>query len=97
MIKIEEFLPLGGSDPVTREQLCLRTGLRDRELRREISAARLRGVHIVSSGTSPGYYLAKDEGEKNIIEREYLSRAMECLKIYNSLKRGRQIDGQQEL
>lgn len=62
-IKIEEYIPEGKENAVTRMSLCMRTGLPDRLVRREIEAARKRGVPILSSSMTSGYWISTDTKE----------------------------------
>ena len=56
-MKIEEFLPVGNENPVTRKILVERTGCTDRDVRDMIADAFIqRRVPIVNLGK--GYYIA---------------------------------------
>ena len=61
MVHIEEFIPVGSENAVTRAQLRIKTGLKDRDLRRQISEARQRVV-ILNLSDGSGYFRpAKDD------------------------------------
>ena len=55
---IEDYIPKGYANRISRPQLQIITGLKDRVIRREIEEARDRGVFIISA--DGGYFLYKD-------------------------------------
>lgn len=78
MKKIEEYIPIGKDNAVSRQALCIRTGLADRENRNLIQEARDRGVPI-AVGADGGYYIADTAAEVKRIQRDYRSRAYKML------------------
>lgn len=77
---VETYLGLGAEAAKTRSQLSVELGISDRELRRRIAEARERGVPIVSSSRTAGYYIAATDAERRIAVGEYTARASKCLK-----------------
>lgn len=55
-MNILEYIPVGHKNPVTRESLCMSTGLSDRNIRKLISEAR-RTAPIVNVQNGNGYYI----------------------------------------
>ena len=80
---IEEYIPRGRENAVTRRELAQRTGLADRENRALIEAARLRGVQIVSSSGRPGYYIAEDDSEWLAFLWEQRRRGLAAIRMWN--------------
>lgn len=71
MILIENFIPFGNQNAVTREQLGISTGLNDRQVRKEIhEASVVRGVQIVNCGF--GYFRPDGSQADSILMHEYL-------------------------
>lgn len=60
MKNIEEFIPFGSKNSVTRGQLCSLTGMSDRKVRREISLARRR-TPILNLQDGNGYYRPRED------------------------------------
>lgn len=64
MIDILEYIPYGQTDqPMTRENLCLLTGLDDRAVREAISQAK-KDYPIINVGN--GYYIPDDPDDPNL-------------------------------
>lgn len=64
MIDILEFIPYGKTDkPITREALCILTGLDDRRVRDAISMAK-KDYPIINVGK--GYYIPDDPDDPNL-------------------------------
>ena len=59
MIFIEDFIPSGYENRVSRSELQITTGMRDRVIRKEIEDARDRGFFIISA--DGGYFQYRDE------------------------------------
>lgn len=59
-MNIVDFIPKGKENAVTREALCIYTGLDDRTVRKLIELARDGGAPILSSSHSVGYWLSDD-------------------------------------
>lgn len=70
---IENYIPQGRENKISRESLSMCTGLPDRTVRRLISDARMRGVAIVGDPTG-GYYLAETEEDVMLLLGELRSR-----------------------
>lgn len=71
----------------TRQELCIRTGLNDREVRQEIENARRDGIIILNMQDGKGYFLS-DKIE--IMQKQYKqnqSRAMSILVQQKYLRR----------
>ena len=60
-ILIEDYIPAGYDNRISRSELCNRCGLLDRDARKGIEDARARGVLIISYGG--GYFRYKDEAD----------------------------------
>lgn len=74
-MNIVNYIPIGHKNAITRGELCRRTGLGDRKIRRMIEKARQDFV-ILNLGDSKGYFLP-GIGEENLVEiykRQELSR-----------------------
>ncbi len=69
--------------PITREQLCEKTGKSDRVNRHEIHNLREKGYPIISSSRTKGYYLGNLE-EYKLLRADYLSRISSYLKVINA-------------
>lgn len=70
---IEDYIPAGRDNKISRESLVLCTGLPDRSVRKLISEARMRGVAIVGDPTG-GYYMAETEEDVMLLLGELRSR-----------------------
>ena len=70
---IENYIPVGRENKISRESLRACTGLPDRSVRRLISDARMRGVAIVGDPTG-GYYMAETEADIRLLLSELYSR-----------------------
>lgn len=99
-MNIAEYIPLG-REPVTRAELTARTGLPDRENRREIERIRPlllaeQGVWIMSKSGARGYWLTDSLAEMRQFVNEADSRIaaiMEgtaALRIYLARSEGRE-------
>ena len=67
-ILIENHIPVGRENAITRTQLCVASGLSDRKAREEIEQARRSGVIIVNAQDGAGYFRTDDLEE---IKRQY--------------------------
>ena len=86
-MKIENFIPDGKENAVSREVLATRLGLPDRTVRKLIEEARDRGELICNDGDGEGYYRSYDIGQ---IERQYRvdrARSMAVLKRLKTMRR----------
>lgn len=70
---IENYIPVGRENKISRESLRACTGLPDRSVRRLISDARMRGLPIVGDPTG-GYYMAETEEDVMLLLGELRSR-----------------------
>lgn len=55
-INVVEYIGFGTENAVTRAELCARTGLTDRQLRKAIEEARHAGEIIINKQDGKGYY-----------------------------------------
>lgn len=86
--KIKDFLLAGAENAIPRCHLRQLTGLSDRDLRRQIQAARLGGDPILSSTTTGGYYLPADNAELEHFVRSMQSRAKEIEAVAAAVEKG---------
>lgn len=63
MKSLIDYLDFGRENARSRKYLCETTGMRDRDLRREIEMLRIKGYPILSNSENGGYYLP-DKGIK---------------------------------
>lgn len=70
---IENYIPAGRDNKISRQSLSICTGLPDRTVRRLISDARMRGVAIVGDPAG-GYYMAETEDDVMLLLGELRSR-----------------------
>lgn len=69
-MNIIDYIPKGSKNAVTRQRLADLTGLKDREIRKEIARAR-REHCICNSQNGAGYYIPESVGEaKRYVEQE---------------------------
>ena len=81
---IENYIPVGRENKISRESLRACTGLPDRSVRRLISDARMRGVAIVGDPTG-GYYMAETEEDVNLLLAELGSRITKLQHCYGAV------------
>jgi hypothetical protein len=75
LMNIVDFIPYGNDSPVTRQELCDRTGMSDRAVRKAIEKASFM-FPIINLSDGKGYYIAvdyNDPGVKRYFKQE-LSR-----------------------
>lgn len=84
---IEEYIPLGRENAVTRAQLCTLTDLSDRMVRKEIELARRRGCIICNDQSGAGYFQTDDLNE---ISRQYWQNKNRAMSILAQQKYARQ-------
>ena len=70
---IENYIPVGRENKISRQSLSICTGLPDRTVRRLISDARMRGIPIVGDPAG-GYYIAETEADIKLLLGELYSR-----------------------
>jgi hypothetical protein len=88
-MRIENFIPKGKENAISRAALCISTGRCDRENRHMIQVARDRGIPIVASKAG-GYYIADNALEIKHIQNDYRHRA------YKMLETARRLNGAQD-
>ena len=96
-MSICDYIGIGAANAVSKQDLCVATGLSEREVRRRIAAERDKGVPIVSSSHSKGYYLAETQEDYNVLQREIMSRATKLMRQYRNIEKCRMLDGQVQL
>ena len=82
-MKIEDFIPEGKENAITRPELARVLGMTDRAVRKEIELARDRGALICNDGDGAGYYTARDICQ---IERQYRTDRARALAVLKRLK-----------
>ena len=83
---IENYIPQGRENKISRKSLVMCTGLPDRSVRRMISDARMRGIAIVGDPAG-GYYIAETEADINLLLGELYSRIGKLAKSYREVKK----------
>lgn len=81
---IENYIPVGRENKISRESLRACTGLPDRSVRRLISDAREHGIPIVGDPTG-GYYMAETEADIRLLRSELMSRMMKLYACYDAV------------
>lgn len=87
-MKIEDFIPCGKENAITRAALAERLCLPDRRVRKLIEEARNRGAMILNACDGSGYYISEDIGE---LTRQYRVDKSRALSVLKRLKTVRQI------
>lgn len=82
---IEDYIPSGRENKISRQSLSLCTGLPDRSVRRLISAARADG-HAIVGDPEGGYYMAETEADVSLLLAELASRMGKLAQCYNAVK-----------
>ena len=87
---VENYIPHGSTNAVSRRELCSLLGMEDRILRKNIeSAITDRGVLIVNVGA--GYFIPDDsEEDKSCMESYLRSESAKARSIFRRLKAVRQ-------
>lgn len=80
---IEQYIPFGRENAITREGLRLATGKPDRKIREEIEQARREGHIIINDQSGIGYYRTDDLDE---IGRQYRQNKRRALSILSQQK-----------
>ncbi len=83
--RIENYIPVGRENKISRQSLAMCTGLTDRVVREYISDARSRGKAIVGDPTG-GYYMAETEADVSLLLAELASRMGKLAQCYNAVK-----------
>lgn len=82
---IENYIPVGRENKISRKSLAICTGLPDRSVRRLISDARMQGIPIVGDPAG-GYYLAENEADVRLLLSELMSRMTQLRKCYVAVR-----------
>ncbi len=82
---IENYIPVGRENKISRESLRACTGLPDRSVRRLISDAREHGIPIVGDPTG-GYYMAESEADVRLLMSELNSRIGKLAKCVKAIR-----------
>lgn len=80
---IEQYIPFGRENAVTREMLRVLTGKSDRMIREEIEQARREGHIIINNQDGKGYFRTDDIDE---IGRQYQQNKRRALSILSQQK-----------
>lgn len=80
---IQDLIPFGRENAVTRQALCTRTGLSDRKVREQIEQARRDGCIIINNQDGKGYYRTDNLDE---IERQYRQNKRRALSVLSQQK-----------
>lgn len=83
---IELYLKVGRENAVTRQFLRSVTGMSDRDVRQDIEIMRQKGIPIMSSSRTAGYWLAESIDEVESLQKELLHRADELYKTAEALR-----------
>lgn len=81
---IENYIPAGRDNKISRQSLSICTGLPDRTVRRLISDARMRGIPIVGDPAG-GYYMAETEADVRLLLSELNSRITKLQHCYGAV------------
>ena len=82
---IENYIPIGRDNKISRESLRACTGLPDRSVRRLISDAREHGIPIVGDPEG-GYYMAESEADVRLLLSELNSRIGKLAKCVKAIR-----------
>ena len=83
---IENYIPVGRENKISRQSLAMCTGLTDRVVREYISEARSRGKAIVGDPTG-GYYMAETEEDVRLLLSELNSRITKLAKCTSEVRK----------
>ena len=83
-MKIEDYIPEGRANAISREELVLRTGLPDRQVRKMIETARETGC-IINLQDGEGYYIPTKE-ERIDVQTWYRAQRSRAIGVLKSLK-----------
>jgi predicted DNA-binding transcriptional regulator YafY len=82
---IENYIPVGRENKISRKSLAICTGLPDRSVRRLISDARMQGIPIVGDPAG-GYYMAETEADVRLLLSELNSRITKLAKCTSEVR-----------
>lgn len=86
-MKIEDFIPHGRENAITREALAMKLCMTDRRVRSLIAEARDRGELILNACDGAGYYISDDLSEIHVQYLVDKSRALSVLKRLKTMRR----------
>lgn len=86
-VLIEQYIPYGSENAVTRKRLCRLTGMPDRSVRECIEQARHRGVIIINNQDGAGYFRTDDPHEMKAQFLQNDSRAKSILAQQKHLRK----------
>ena len=82
---ILDLIPIGSLFAVSRESLCQQSGMKDREIRREIAQLNKQGHLIINNGN--GYFIPDDSAEdKAEVEKYYRRERKKAIDLLARLK-----------
>ena len=85
---IEEYIPFGHENAISRKTLSMLLKMPDRQVRREIQRARDRGAIIINTQDGRGYYVTDNVDE---IAKQYRQNRRRALSVLRQQKYLRQI------
>lgn len=91
----DELKDLLTGEPITRQDIRLRTGYADREIRQGIRELRLTGMRIVTNSDG-GYFIAESESDYQKFRRGMVSRVAKIMQVVRAMD-GQTIEGQEEI
>lgn len=74
-IELLTVIPTGRDNAISRRELAAGLGHEDRTIRRMIAEAREQGHPIISTSHASGYYMAENDEDIEIFERECRAKA----------------------
>lgn len=77
---ILDYIRKGGENAITREELCIITGLDDADMRKLIAKARREGTPIINAQDGRGYYIPTTS-ELDKAKRQYEQERKRAMKI----------------
>lgn len=80
------LIPEGKENAISRNELVMRSGKTDREVRREIQELRAQGFFICNNQDGKGYYVSTDIEELRQQYKSDTARAMAILKRRKSIR-----------
>lgn len=87
--RISDLLLHGQENAISMRHIKAITGMKGRAIRKMIETERRQGIPVLSDNIS-GYFLPKDEGEKDRFVKSMQHRAGEILKSAAAIERGEQ-------
>lgn len=87
---IEQFIPVGKENAISRERLCQIYGKPDRATRKAIEDARKAGALILNLQDGAGYYRV-GPGDLDDLARQYRQDTARAMAILNRRKKTRRI------